>query len=300
VSAGLVIVGASHAGIALAAELRAADFRPAITLISDETAEPYHRPHLSKECLEADVPPGLLKPAAFYAEKAMVRLGAGVVAIHSSRRRIEMTGGKMLDYETLILATGARARTLPAGLPGAELALTLRNLDDLQRLRARLASARRLVIIGGGLIGLEMAAAARTKGISVDVVECADRLMSRSLSPELAALVRERHAAAGITFHIGSKVRSVTEERVELEDGAVILADLVVASVGNQPRSELAEAAVLACDDGIIVEFDCATSLPGIFAIADCARWPEPGLARGVRHESIAPLSGRRSWLRSD
>jgi len=287
-SGGLVIVVASHAGVAVAAELRAAGFQPEITLVSEEDAEPYHRPHLSKECLAADVSAGALRPAAFYADKGMQRTFGRVSAIDPAGHRILMADGRSLTYGTLVLATGAVPRPLPAGLPGAELALTLRDLNDLEQLRERLATARRLVIIGGGLIGLEIAAAARTKGMSVDVVESADRLMARSISPELAALVAVRHRAAGITFHMSSSVEVVTTEAVELADGVVIRADLVIASVGSLPRTELAASAGMACDDGILVGAGGSSEVPDIYALGDCARWPAPGLERGIRHESIA------------
>ena len=287
-SAGLIIVGASHAGVTVAAELRAAGFQSTITLVSDEPSEPYHRPHLSKECLATDAEPGMLKPTTFYEEKGIERLNARVDAIDPDGRRIVTSDGKSFEYATLILATGAKPRGLPAGLPGAELALTLRDRADLGVLRARLATSRQLAIIGGGLIGLEIAAAARSKGMSVDVVECADRLMSRCISPELANLVRERHVAAGITFHMSSNVKAVTSQGIELTDGVFIPADLVIASVGSQPRTELAAHAGLACDDGILVGVDGSSSVTGIFALGDCARWPDPGLTRGIRHESIA------------
>lgn len=279
---GTLILGAGHAGVAVAAELRAAGLTGPLTLISDEAGLPYHRPQLSKDCLSGEMPePGPLRPAAFYTDKEIGRVTADVVAIDRAAQNLLCANGRTLPYDRLILATGAGARCL-AG------AVTLRDLADKQALATRLAQAQRLVVIGGGMIGLEVAAVARARGLTVDVVEMTDRLMARSLAPELAEVALARHRADGIGFHLGSNVKAIAPDRATLVGGVELPADLVLAAIGSVPRCDLAAAAGLTCDDGIVTGPGGQTADPAIFALGDCARWSEAGNPRGTRHESVA------------
>jgi 3-phenylpropionate/trans-cinnamate dioxygenase ferredoxin reductase component len=282
----IVIIGASHAGVTLAAELRAAGSARSITIVGEESGLPYHRPHLSKDALSEGSAPGALRPAAFYADKAITLHHGKVASIDREARLLHLTSGDYLGYHTLVLATGARARELPAAIPGGETVLLLRDRNDWQRLSTRLDAVERIVVIGAGLIGLEVAAAVRARGIQTVVCENAGRIMARSLYPTLAEQVCARHRAAGIDIRLSTSVKAITPAGVQLGSGADIPADLVLAAVGSQARDTLACDAGLDCDDGIVVDARGASRDPAIYALGDCARWD--GTGAGLRHESIA------------
>lgn len=286
----IVIIGASHAGLAVATELRNAGHEGDITLIGAEESLPYHRPHLSKESLAAEMPgPKPIRPDTFYQERRLqVRLGTWATAIDRSNRSVTLADGSRLAYGALILATGASARRLPATVVGAERALVLRDVRDWHALSNAMRTWTSMAVIGGGFIGLEVAAAAREKGMSVTVVEAAPRLMMRSVYPEIASCVLEQHRRDGIDIRLGATVRAVTPAGLELADGEIIDADVVLASIGSQPRIGLADAAGLACSNGVDTDAHGRTTDPAIFALGDCANWQAQGAA--MRHESIAAI----------
>ena len=284
----IVILGASHAGVTVAAELRSAGHEGEIILCGDEPALPYQRPHLSKECLGPESPePRALRPESFYADKGVtLRQPLRADAIDRAAGKLHFAGGKVLGYDRLILATGAEARRLPQEIDPDGRALRLRSYIDWKTLSKRLQPGRRLCVIGGGLIGLEVAVVALARGCAVSLVEAAPRLMARSLYPELAAVVEARHRAAGLDIRLDTRVAVVSDAGVNLEGGELVAADVVLSAIGASPSISLAQAAGLSCSDGIEVDAVGATSDPGVFALGDCAFWHADGSA--MRHENIA------------
>jgi 3-phenylpropionate/trans-cinnamate dioxygenase ferredoxin reductase subunit len=296
----LLIVGASYAGAQLAGSAREAGFGGRIVLCGDEPHLPYQRPHLSKGYLSGalDATRLPLRSAEYYRERDIeLQLGARIDAIDPARRQVHR-GAVTLDYDWLVLATGARAR--PLNVPGVGLqgVLTLRSLDDAERLRVLAPAARKVCVVGGGFIGLEVAAVLATAGAEVCVLETGERLLMRSLPAPLAGYLAATHAARGVTLHYGQALRALHGDNngrvcgAELADGTLLPCDLVVTGIGVQANVELATAAGIACDDGIVVDAGMATSAPQVLAIGDCARqphpWtPDPGDLRGLRLESI-------------
>ncbi len=290
-----MIVGAGHGGGAAAAFLRQFGWRGSITLVGDEPHLPYQRPPLSKAWLQGEADPDslLLRPAAFYAEQDItVRLGIPAVAIDRATRVVRLADGAMLLYDHLILATGASPRRIP--LPGLDLpgVLELRSRADADRIRATLRPGRHLAVVGGGYIGLEVAASARALGLSVTVIEREPRLLARVASPALSAHVEARHHAEGVALHLRAGVEALEAAdgqvaAVQLTDGRSIAADAVLLGVGAVPNTDLAAACGLACKDGIVVDDAARTSDPAIFAIGDCTRRPLPLYGRVGRLESV-------------
>ena len=277
----IVIVGAGHAGVQAAASLRDDGFTGAITLLSAEADFPYQRPPLSKAFLkgQTDLAGLPLKAAQFFDEHRIdVALGVSAAAIDRAAQRVTLSNGVDAPYDHLILATGARARALRA--PGLDLAgvHVLRTIHDAARLKAELATARNLVVVGAGFIGLEVAATACALGLSVTVVEIADRPMGRAVSPETSAFFEAAHRGFGVHFRFGAGVSALhgagSVAEVELSDGARIRADLVLVGVGVVAEDALGAAAGLACADGILVDATLLSSDPNISAIGDCARFP--------------------------
>ena len=284
----IVVLGASHAGVSMAAELRSAGCDRQIILVGEEDVLPYQRPDLSKGCLEGEMPePRPLRPEAFFIDRSIERhFGHEATSIDRSEKVLIFADGSSLAYGDLVIATGASPRGLPDAMPGAARALTLRHRGDWRHLADRLANVQSLAVIGGGLIGLEVAAAIRSRGLYVTVIETAPRLMSRTLYPALAVEALNRHRAAGIDVRLAVALEAINACTVRLSDGAVVPADLVLAAVGSKPRDELATAAGLETRGGIVVDECGATADPGIRAIGDCAVWGEGPSA--IRHESVA------------
>lgn len=292
----VVIIGAGHGGGSVAALLRQYGFSGPITLIGDEQAAPYHRPPLSKAWLKgtASAESLALKPADFYATQDItLRVGLAAEAIDRDARRVALADGSGIGYDTLILATGAHARPLPRLLAGAGHAnvLTLRNIADADRLKHALGSGKRLVIVGGGYIGLECAASARALGAEAVVVEHASRLLERVASAPIADFLRRYHEKNGVRFVFGAQVETIegegTANAVTLVDGQRFDCDAILVGIGAAPNTSLAEQAGLCCDDGITVDADCRTSDPHIFAIGDAVRRPHPLYGRSLRLESV-------------
>ena len=276
---GIVIVGAGEAGTRAALALRENGWRGPVTVIGDELHPPYERPPLSKAALTcaAEPPPPAIAAAAQLGELGIERLaGLRIVAIDRAEHRLRTSAGADIPYERLLLATGAHARRLAR--PGGEHAGLLRFYDDALVLRQRLKPGARVVVIGGGFIGLELAASARERGCSVVVLETAPRILTRGVPADVAAALAARHAAAGVEIVAGCAVARIARDgesfRVELGDGRAFAADCAIAGIGAAPAVELAAAAGLAIDNGIAVDGKLRTSDPDIFAAGDCCSFP--------------------------
>jgi 3-phenylpropionate/trans-cinnamate dioxygenase ferredoxin reductase subunit len=280
-SPGAVIVGAGQAGFQVACSLRQAGYDAPITVLGDECHAPYGRPALSKERLKPGGTLQYFRPEAFFAaQRIALRLGVTAVRVDAVARRVHLDTGDALAYDQLVLATGATARRLsvPGGdLDGVEL---LRTAEDAERLERRLGAADRLVVVGGGFVGLEVAATARARGLDVHVLESQDRLLARALSEPMSAHLLGIHERAGVAVTHGALVERVVDDGtgsvagVALAGGHMVAADVVVVGIGVVPNTALAETAGLAVDDGIVVDRSLRTADPAIWAIGDCARFP--------------------------
>lgn len=288
-----VIVGASQAGGRAAQAMRAAGFSGAITLIGDEPWLPYERPPLSKALLigDAGIETAQLHPRAFYDDNDItLLLDTRVVALDRAARSLRMADGREITYDKLLLTTGARVRKLP--IPGAELPgiRYLRDYADSEAIRARLRETARVIVIGGGFIGLEVAASARMRGCPVTMLEMADRLMGRAVAPEIGAYFADLHRDHGVDLRLGVEIAEIVgDDRVagvRLADGTIIPADLIVVGIGIVPNVELAAEAGLAVDNGIVVDEFGRSSDPDIYAAGDVANQPNAFLGRRIRLES--------------
>lgn len=292
----IAIIGAGQAGFQVAASLRDMHYEGRVVIVGDEPQAPYQRPPLSKayllgECTEAQI---ALRPDAFYGQRHIELItGKRAVAIDRTRRMVGLEDDSVIEYDHLVLATGARNRPLP--VPGADLqnVFFLRTLDEANALRARMASAKNAVVIGAGFIGLEFAASAAKQGISVTVLDVADRPMARALSKAMSAVFTREHEKMGVrllfntqVMHLLGDAGAVTD--VETVDGKVLPADLVVIGIGVIPSVELAATSDLPIENGIIVDEFLQTSDPHISAIGDVAAYANPyASADRVRLESV-------------
>ena len=289
----IVIVGGGHAGAALCGALAAAGLGARTQLVCAEDELPYQRPPLSKAFLKGPAEAVQLhRNEAWYVEAGITLHRADpAVAIDRAARTLTLRSGAVLPYAWLVLATGAAARTLPALPDRLANVAVLRSAADAQRLRGLLEAAQRVTVLGGGFIGLEIAATAALMGKSVSVLESAPRLLQRSVSPELAELVLNGHRAVGTDVRVGVTVSDFVVEGDRLValsvDGRRELVELLVMGIGAAPQTHLAEAAGLACENGITVDACLRTSDPAILAVGDCANFPEPGSSRRLRLESV-------------
>lgn len=289
----VVIVGAGQAGGRAAEALRAAGYTGEIVLFGEERHEPYERPRLSKSLLLGEEPAAAasLHPRDWYAAHGVaLRTRARVEAIAPKSRAVITADGQRVEYSKLLLCTGSRVRPLsgaPDGLAGVHY---LRTLDDSERLAAQLAPGRRLVVIGGGFIGLEVASSALKRGAAVTVVERQPTLLDRVLPAEIAARVASLHAAQGVSLRTGVPVARIkgngAVKSVQLADGTELGADLVVIGIGVIPNTELAETAGAASSDGLVVDEHCRTTLEHVYAAGDVTNHYNPILERRVRLES--------------
>lgn len=284
----VVVVGAGHAGGTFVALLRREGFDGEIVMVGTEEHVPYHRPPLSKS-FGTGGPEGArqvkwLQEAEFYAENRIdLLLHRSAVSIDREAHTVRLDDGAVLDYDLLVLATGAEPRSL--GLPGEELegVHTLRELRDAEALEAAVLSGRPLAIVGGGYIGLEVAAAARAHGVEVTVIEREDRLLARVASPTLSRLLEEHHRGAGTAVLTGAQTVGYVCDMgrvggVRLADEAVVPCSTVLVGAGAVPRQSLAEQCGLECGNGITVDARCRTSDPAILAIGDVTNRPVDGL----------------------
>ncbi|TYL92933.1 pyridine nucleotide-disulfide oxidoreductase [Bradyrhizobium rifense] len=290
----VIIVGAGHGGYQVAASLRQAGFSDRIRLINDEAHLPYQRPPLSKAYIKGSAGPESLmfRPEKFYHDQTIELIAGRAVSIDRAGRKLLLASGETLPYGHLVLATGARNRLLD--LPNANLpdVKYLRILDESEALRKIIPSKTRVVVIGAGFIGLEFAATARIKGLEVDVLELAPRVMARAVTAEVSEYFEARHREAGIRIHLGVQATSIEAENgkvtgVSLSDGRHLPADLVVVGVGVLPNIELAAEAGLPVAAGIIVDEYLSTADPNISAIGDCALFASPRFGGSLRLESV-------------
>lgn len=295
VEPGIVIIGASHAGVTLAGTLRQKKASAPITLIGAEAVLPYHRPPLSKKLLTGEMTPqaiGLRAPN-FYTDHAInLQLGTRVIAIDRTQQRLTLCDGETLSYGALVLATGARARPLPVSGRDLDGVHTLRTLADAQGLGSQLVPGARLVIVGAGYIGLEVAACARQLGTDVTVVERANAPLARVASPVVAEWARARHESRGVRFRFDANVVQLDGgpdgvEGVQLDDGSVLPADIVLVGIGAEPDTDLAAAAALELDNGVAVDDSLRSSDPNIYAIGDISSFPCKFSGQRRRLESI-------------
>jgi 3-phenylpropionate/trans-cinnamate dioxygenase ferredoxin reductase subunit len=289
----IVIIGGGHAAAQLCAGLAEAGQGARVHLVCEEACEPYHRPPLSKAFLknhEETTQPH--KALDWYREAGItLHLGDAAVAIDREARTVALRSGAVLPWEYLVLATGTRARQMPDLQPGLENVASLRAADEAHRLRARLADAEQVTILGGGFIGLEVAATARALGKQVRVIESAPRLLGRAVSPELSAHVLATHRAAGIEIVLGARTGAFEVEGERLlsvqVNGERQPVDLLLLGIGAVPETALAQAAGIECADGIVVDGHMQTSAPGVLAVGDCTRFPDRRAGRALRLESV-------------
>ncbi len=272
----IVIIGAGQAGAQAVATLRAEGFAGAITMVGDEPFAPYQRPPLSKAYLMGTMERErlFLKPDAFYKEAhCELILGVTARAIDRAAKTVALSDGRKLSYDKLLLATGTRVRKIAcpgADLPGVHY---LRDIADVDRLRAVFGKGKRLAIVGGGYIGLEVAAVAAKHGLDVTVFEALDRLMARTASQPVSAFYETAHREAGVRLRLNTAIEGFEGKgRIEAvrAGGKLYPADIALVGIGVVPNVELAKDAGLACTDGIVVDLNCATSDPAIFAAGDC------------------------------
>jgi 3-phenylpropionate/trans-cinnamate dioxygenase ferredoxin reductase subunit len=291
--AGMVIIGAGHAAGQAAASLRQEKYTGSITIIGDEAHVPYQRPPLSKAYLSGsqEVERVYLRAEKFYNEKDIdLRLSTRATVIDRNAKTVELEGGEKIDYDKLLISTGSRPRKL--SIPGSDLSGIhyLRTIEDVDGIRASMSEGANLVIVGGGYIGLEVAAVGKELGLNVDVLEMEERILQRVTTPTMSTYYDALHRGRGVNIHTNTGVTGFSGngkvEKVLCGD-TEFDADLVIVGIGIIPNIELAEAAGLHCDNGIVVDDHCQTSDPDIYAAGDCTNHPNALLNRRLRLESV-------------
>ena len=291
----VIIIGAGQAGLQSIVSLRQSGYPKEITLIGDEAYLPYQRPPLSKAYLSGKMERErlFLKPESFFTDNNVtLKLATPVASIDAGAKSVTLESGESLAYEDLILATGSRPRRLD--LAGRELAniFDLRGMADIDAMQPHFIAGEKIVVIGGGYIGLEAAAVAADMGLHVHVLEAAPRLLARVAEPEISAFYDRIHKARGVTIITQSRIEGFVGERdcvsgIQMADGSVIDADIVITGIGIVPNIELAQAAGLTLDNGIVVNDVGQTSDAHIYAAGDCTQHPNDVLGRKLRLESV-------------
>lgn len=288
-----VIVGAGQAGLSAAQHLREQDYAGRIVLIGDEPHAPYQRPPLSKKILTGEMTTDrlALKPAIFFEANRIEHLaGVRVDAIDAKAARLAFNATS-LPFDRLILATGTAARHLTYQAWVKRGVYTLRGIDDVARLKDEIGPGKRLLIIGAGYVGLEVAASAKALGAEVSVIEAAERVLARSVGHEVSRYFETLHRDKGIALHTGVGLIGLDDEGdqliARLNDGRRLIADAVLVGIGSRPLTALAEEAGLEVDDGIVVDAQCRTSQPQIYAAGDCTRFFSTRFQRSLRLESV-------------
>lgn len=290
----MVVIGAGQAASQLVASLRAEGYQPPITVIGDEAFPPYQRPPLSKKFLSGEMAEDRLyiKPPEFYAQaNAALMLNVRATAVDLTAKTVTLADGAVLPYETLAFTTGSRVRKLT--VPGADLPgiFFLRGIADVKAIQPHFEAGKRLVVVGGGYIGLETAAVAAKRGLKVTVVEALERCLQRVTSQQISDFFEGVHRAEGVTILTRTGVHGFDKAA----DGSLVVhtangdidADLVIAGIGILPEQEVAQAAGLVCENGIVVDEYARASDPNVYAIGDCANHPNPLLGRRLRLESV-------------
>jgi 3-phenylpropionate/trans-cinnamate dioxygenase ferredoxin reductase component len=280
----IVIVGGGPAGVAAALAAKQQDVAAEVILLTDERQEPYEKPPLSKAVLTGKAMPHdapIAGPKGVSGSGVCLKLGTRVKAIDRSAHAVMTDAGERIGYDALVLATGSINRVLPMFPAGQKGVYYLRTEAEARALKTRLDQSRSLLVIGGGLIGLEVAASAAELGVKTTVVEIAPRILARVCNVELSALIHERHRERGVDIRVGTAVSALRELpdgrlAVDAETGDMIAADLIVVGTGVAPNDRLAKVAGLAAQDGIIVDDHGRTCDPAIFAAGDCTRFPGP------------------------
>ena len=277
--------------------LRREGYDGPITLIGADEFLPYDRPNLSKDYLAGTAPEEWipLRPADFYREQELdVLTNTSVTAIDPKARRMVLSDRRLLGYGALLLATGADPVRLEIPGGGLPHVCYLRTLADSRRIIDKAKDAKRAVVIGASFIGLEVAASLRERKVEVEVVGKGPLPLEKVLGHELGNLIRETHEAHGVRFHLGRTPAAIRNRQVQLDDGTILEADLVVVGVGVRPNTKLAEKTGIATDNGVLVNEYLETNVPGIFAAGDIARWPDPGAGRiRVEHWVVAQRQGQ-------
>lgn len=291
----ILVIGAGQAASQAVATLRSEGYGGAITMIGDEPYLPYQRPPLSKKFLKGEIERERLelKPKSFYETNAIIcKLGVSATAIDRSTRSVRLQSGEILPYSKLLLATGAKVRRV--NLPGADLRniFYLRTIGDVDLIRPHLLPGKQVALVGGGYIGLEVAAVAAKLGCVVNVIEMSSRVMARVVSEPVSAFYEAEHRKAGVILKLNAMVagfngRGGVLTGIQLSDGHDVGADLAIVGVGVDPNIALAESAGIACNNGIVVDAFGATNDPDIFAAGDCTSHPNPFAGGMVRLESV-------------
>jgi NADPH-dependent 2,4-dienoyl-CoA reductase/sulfur reductase-like enzyme/nitrite reductase/ring-hydroxylating ferredoxin subunit len=294
----VVIVGGGAAGFAAAELLRREGFTGSLTMVSSDDAPPYDRPNCSKDYLAGNAPEDWmpLRPREFYTEQSIdLELGTRVTGIDPKLRRVALDNGRSVPFDKLLLATGAEPIRLD--IPGADQShiCLLRSLSDARMIIAKAQEARRAVVLGASFIGLEVAASLRAREIEVHVVAPERRPLERVLGAEFGDLIRRIHEEHGVVFHLEETATAIDGDNLRLKTGATLAADLVVVGVGVRPRVQLAERAGIKTDGGVVVNEYLETSMPGVFAAGDIARWPDPHSGENLRieHWVVAERQGQ-------
>lgn len=297
-----VIIGAGGAGTAAAVNLRSHGFQGTVTMVSEDKALPYDRPNLSKDFLSGNAPESWIPlfPEEFYKDnKIHLELGVSALKIDSHRQHVLLSNGKTLSYDRCLIATGGEPIKPPIPGIGKDHVYFLRTLQDSRRIIARTSWSSRVVIIGAGFIGLEVAAALRLRNMQVYVVAPEEMPLLKVVGVHVGSFLKKLHEKNGVHFHLGHAVKEIRDRSVVLDSGKSIECDFVIIGTGIHPNTSLAEQAGCRVDHGVVVNSHLETSIPGIFAAGDIARWPDPHSAKLIRveHWEVAESQGQVAAL---